>query len=148
MAGRAEASRLALAEAARFTTLLDACSAAVNLLEQEVGTAVLDLALDVARQVLRSELAGNPEAILPAIREALDLAGNGAQAQLLLHPGDVSFVKQHLHDLLNAGQWRVTEDPGVDPGGCRIITGSGSIDATIATRWQRVSGALGKRDAW
>lgn len=151
-AGRVEGKRLAAAEAAHLGALLDGVTAAVSTLQDEVGAAVLDLAFNIARQVLRTELVTQPEAILPAIREALDLAGStaqpGAAAQLLLCPLDAALVRAHLHDLLQAGQWRITADPAIAAGGCRIVTGSGAIDATLATRWQRVSQALGRDDVW
>ena len=151
-AGRVAGERHAAEEAARLSALLDGVTAAVSSLQDEVGAAVLDLAFSVARQVLRAELTTQPEAILPAIREALDLAGNtarpGAAAQLFLNPLDAALVREHLRDFLHAGQWRITEDPAIAAGGCRIVTGSGAIDATLATRWQRVSQALGRDDVW
>ena len=150
-AGHAEGRRLAAEEGVRLRSLIDGVNSAVNGLQDEVGVAVLALAFDVARQVLRTELAAQPEAMLPAIREALDLASSsqaGAQAQLLLCPADAALVRELLHDLLHAGQWRIVEDATIAAGGCRILTGSGAIDATVATRWQRVSQALGRDDAW
>ena len=152
IAGRTEGLRLAAEESARLCAVLDGVEVAVTSLQDEVGVAVLALAFDVARQVLRTELATEPESMLPAIREALDLASSsgqpGAQAQLMLCPADAALVRAHLHDLLQAGQWRVVEDNTIASGGCRIVTGSGAIDATVATRWQRVSQALGRADAW
>ena len=152
IAGRTEGRRLAAEEGTRLRAVLDGVDGAVTSLQDEVGVAVLALAFDVARQVLRTELATQPESMLPAIREALDLAGSsgqpGAQAQLMLCPADAALVREHLHDLLQAGQWRIVEDNTIASGGCRIVTGSGAIDATVATRWQRVNQALGRDDAW
>ncbi len=152
IAGCTEGRRLAAEEGTRLRAVLDGVDGAVASLQDEVGVAVLALAFDVARQVLRTELATQPESMLPAIREALDLAGSsgqpGAQAQLMLCPADAALVREHLHDLLQAGQWRIVEDNTIASGGCRIVTGSGAIDATVATRWQRVSQALGRDDAW
>lgn len=152
VAGCAEGRRLAAEEGARLRAVLDGVDGAVNSLQDEVGVAVLALAFDVARQVLRAELATQPESMLPAIREALDLAGHsgqpGTHAQLLLCPADAALVREHLHDLLHAGQWRIVEDTAITTGGCRIVTSSGAIDATVATRWQRVSQALGRADVW
>jgi flagellar assembly protein FliH len=40
-------------------------------------------------------------------------------------------------------------DPSVQPGGCRIETPQGEIDATVATRWRRVISTLGvDQPAW
>ena len=147
-AGRAEARHMLDQEAQRLGTLLATFGDAINSLQDEVGAAVLGLALDVARQVLRNELAEHPDSMLAGIREALDLGGSSGNAQLMLHPADAAFVKEQLHDLLNAGQWRIIEDASIGPGGCKIVTTSGSIDATLTTRWRRVVTALGSNDAW
>jgi flagellar assembly protein FliH len=109
---------------------------------------VMNLAFDVARQVLRSELSVNRESMLPGVREALDLAGSGPNPQLLLHPDDVEFVARHLEGEIAAGNWRICADPRVDQGGCRVSTANGSIDATLALRWRRVAASLGRDDAW
>jgi flagellar assembly protein FliH len=146
-AGRAEARHLVDQEVQHLRALLATFGDAINSLQDEVGAAALGLALDVARQVLRSELSTNPDALLAGIREALDLGGSG-NAQLMLHPEDAAFVREPLRDLLNAGQWRIVEDASIGRGGCKIVTSSGSIDATMATRWRRVVAALGSNDAW
>lgn len=148
IAGRAEARHLVEQEAQRLRTLVATFGDALNSLQQEVGEAALGLALDVARQVLYKELADHPEAMLAGMREALDLGGNSGNAQLLLDPADAAFVREHLHELLSAGQWRIIEDASIGPGGCKIVTTSGSIDATLSTRWRRVVSALGSEDVW
>ena len=136
------------AEAARLRAIISSMSYAMHTLQDEVGLAVAGLALDVARQVLRSELAANRESMLPAIQEALDLAGSGPNPQLLLNPADVEFVTLHLGEELAANKWRVNGDTRVDPCGCRVTTANGSIDATLAMRWRRVAAAMGSDDAW
>jgi flagellar assembly protein FliH len=36
----------------------------------------------------------------------------------------------------------------MERGGCRIETASNQIDATIGTRWDRITAALGKDTDW
>jgi flagellar assembly protein FliH len=147
-AGRAEGLAAAAAEAEHLRRLTAAVGAAFEEFNQETAEALLGLALDTARHVLRAELASQPEAMLPALREAIDLAGGGAHPQLLLNPGDLGFVQRHLGEELVPGGWRLTEDPRIEPGGCRVVTSNGAIDATLATRWQRTVAALGRKDTW
>lgn len=152
-AGRTEGLRLAQIEAARWRALLASLGGALGQMHDEVGSALLGLALDVSRQVLRTELAQCPEAMLPAVREALELGGQHSHAQLNyaqlhLNPADREFVSSQLQDLLAAGGWTVLEDSAIEAGGCRVSTPNGSIDATLATRWQRVAAALGSGDVW
>lgn len=152
-AGRTEGLRLAQIEAARWRALLASLGSALGQMHDEVGSALLGLALDVSRQVLRTELAQHPEAMLAGVREALELGGQHSHAQLNyaqlhLHPDDREFVSVQMQDLLAAGGWTVLEDSAIEAGGCRVSTPNGSIDATLATRWQRVATALGSGDVW
>ena len=148
LAGQAEGRAAAAAEAGRLRELTASMSYAIRTLQDEVGLAVMGLAFDVARQVLREELSINREAMLAGVREAIDLAGQGPNPQLQLHPDDVEFVAQHLEGEIAAGNWRVNGDARIDPGGCRVSTANGSIDATLALRWRRVAASLGRDDAW
>jgi flagellar assembly protein FliH len=36
----------------------------------------------------------------------------------------------------------------MERGGCRFLTGSSEIDATLENRWRRIVAALGRDDAW
>jgi flagellar assembly protein FliH len=147
-AGRAEGLAAAAAEAGHLRQLAASVGAAFKEFNQETAEALLGLALDTARHVLRAELAAHPEAMLAALREAIDLAGGGTHPQLLLNPGDIGFVQRHLGEELAPGGWRLCEDPRIEPGGCRVVTSDGAIDAALSTRWQRTVAALGRDDAW
>ena len=147
-AGLAEGRQRADTEMARIHAMAEAMSYALNTLQDEVGLAVMDLALEVARDVLRNELAVNRETLLAAVREAVDLAGSGPHPQLLLNPEDSAMVKERIGDELIAAGWRIAEDDRIDPGGCRVTTINGSIDATLAARWRAVVSALGRNHAW
>lgn len=124
-------------------SLAGALDAARIALQEETAQALLSLAAEIAQHILRAELALNPGALLPAVREAMDLAGNGAHPQLFLNPGDVEFVRRHLADDLAVRDWRLAEDARIEPGGCRAVNADGMVDATLAARWQRAAAALG-----
>ena len=143
--GRADAADAVAAEAAHLRTLAGALDAARVRLLEDTAQALLVLAADIAQHILRAELTCNPAALLPAVREAMDLAGNGAHPQLFLNPGDVDFVRRHLADDLAVRDWRLTEDARIEPGGCRAVNADGTVDATLAARWQRAAAALGVR---
>ena len=66
--------------------------------------------------------------------------------QLFLHPDDAALVREHLHHELN--DCTVCVDSSLDRGSCRIKTVSGQIDATLATRWQRMGQTLGQNSSW
>ena len=110
---------------------------------------VLDLALDLTKAMLKTSLTVRPELVVPTIAEAVRYLPSLQQpALLILNPQDAAIVKSHMQDELLKAGWRVVEDPQVQRGGCRIETASNQIDATIATRWQRLTEALGKNSEW
>lgn len=147
-AGRSEGLEAAALEVEHLRRIAAAMAAALSDLQDETARALLDLALDTARHVLRDELRIHPESMLGAVREAIDLAGAGAAPVLLLNPADIGFVQRQLGDEIAPGGWRLAEDSRIEPGGCRVTTTNGSIDATLKTRWQRAMASMGRDDAW
>jgi flagellar assembly protein FliH len=147
-AGRSEGLEAAALEVEHLRRIAAAMAAALSDLQDETARALLDLALDTARHVLRDELRTQPESMLGAVREAIDLAGAGAAPVLLLNPADIGFVQRQLGDEIAPGGWRLAEDSRIEPGGCRVTTTNGSIDATLKTRWQRAMASMGRDDAW
>ncbi|MEO8407734.1 MAG: flagellar assembly protein FliH, partial [Oxalobacteraceae bacterium] len=132
-------------QAQALRTLLLALPAALRVAEREVADDLLTLALDIARQVVRHALPAEPQPLLTLVRELLHtepvLSGT---PRLLLHADDVALVQQHLADDLQAAGWRIRTDPAITRGGCRVHAASGSLDATLETRWERVAAALGR----
>jgi flagellar assembly protein FliH len=110
---------------------------------------VLDLALHLARCMLKTALQVRPELVLPLVREAIELLPVVQQpAVLMLNPEDAQMVREGLKEELEHGSWRIVEDPQIGRGGCKVDTASNQIDAQAAARWQRLTHALGKDLEW
>jgi len=134
----------ARAEAERLAALADNFRHALSGVEQEIADQLLELALEVARQVVRSSLASQPEAILPLIREALTaLPLHHGTINIHLHPDDARRLHTQLGNQIGQSGWHLIEDGDVAPGGCLIRAGSSEVDATLPTRWRRVLEAIG-----
>jgi flagellar assembly protein FliH len=135
--------------AGRLGALLAASENGLRLMEERVAGELLDLAVELARQVLRAEVAVKREVVLPVVREALAHLTQDARAvQIVAHPADAGLLRQQLADELARGGWRVVEDHRIEPGGVRVLSNTGDVDATLATRWQRVLATLGQDRAW
>lgn len=147
--GYARGLETARNEAAQLQALAANFRGALNGVDEQVSRALVSLALDVARQLVRTAVAEDPTVLLPAVRELLtsEPALCGAPS-LLLHPDDVALVETHLRGELEAAGWTVRADPTVARGGCIASAASGERDATLPTRWTRVVKALGRDDAW
>jgi flagellar assembly protein FliH len=122
---------------------------ATQALEGRVAEELLDLALHVARQVVRGSLRGQPELVLDVVREAmLALPSLHGHPTLMVHPEDAPLVRTHLAEQIAHTGWRLVEDPTLERGGCRVENGSSEIDATVATRWKRIVESIGSRSDW
>jgi flagellar assembly protein FliH len=116
---------------------------------EQFAAEMLDLALDLARQMVRTELKVRRESLLAVVREALDCLPHGASgAQLVMNPADVELVRGHVGEELKAGAIRLVEDHRIEPGGCRIVSPACEVDATLATRWKRLVATLGVDHNW
>jgi len=148
-AGLASGQAAAEAAGAQLASIIAAARGGLNTQEQEVAECLLELALDVARQIIRADLHVRREHVLPAIREAMDcITQSTPNPQLFLHPNDVDLVRSRIGDEILADGWRIVEDHRIEPGGCRINSPSCEVDATMSTRWKRVVASLGYEVSW
>jgi flagellar assembly protein FliH len=143
--GRAEAA----AELTHLQDLAANFGNAVTQADETIAADVLELALHLAKNMVRTAFEVRPELILPVVREAVDYLPSLQQpALLILNPEDALIVRGSIgHELEKTG-WRIVEDGSVARGGCRIDTASNQIDAQIASRWQRLAHALGRNVEW
>jgi len=146
LAGHAEGMQRALQENQRFAELI---SAFEQQMDEQVAKELLDLSLDVARQVLHQALKVNPELLLGVVREAIGTLPHVNQGpHLVLHPDDAALVRERMGEQLSHSGWKIFEDERVDRGGARIETANSQIDASLETRWNRVVAALGQDNSW
>jgi flagellar assembly protein FliH len=143
--GRAEAAD----ELTHLQELATSFGNAVTEADESIAADVLELALHLAKNMVRTAFEVRPELILPVVREAVDYLPTLQQpALLVLHPEDALIVRGSVgHELEKTG-WRIVEDANIARGGCRIDTASNQIDAQIASRWQRLAHALGRNVEW
>src|SRR5512139_413842 len=152
-AGRAEGygqgQQDAALEAARLRDIADTFSTEVGQADETISQQVLDLALDLARAMLKTALPVRPELVMPIVREAVRyLPALHQPALLYLHPDDVALVSSKMGDELGKLGWQLADDAQLEAGGCRVETASNQIDASLPTRWQRLAAALGKDTDW
>ncbi len=144
-AGRAEIE----ASAARMRQLAESFSSTLDNLDFRLADMVLELALDVARQVVAGELAARPERLLDVVNLALkQMAETTRESRLLLNPDDAALVRPHLEGVLDKSRLRIVEDARIVRGGCLIETSQGDLDATLQARWRQVVQVLGSNLNW
>ena len=143
-AGHTAGQEHARQEAERLRALAQACAESISFIEAQTGQALIALSIQIAEQVLRSTLDAHPEKIQDLIQEITHQeSGKETLLKLRVNPLDLELVQQFLKDDPTTGPWRLAADPSIERGGCLADTALGSIDATLQTRWQRVTSALG-----
>ncbi len=141
--GRADAA----AELVHLQSIAVTFGNALAHADEQISSEVLELALQLAKGMLRSALDVKPELIIPLVREAIGYLPVLQQpAILVLNPADAAIVRDAIGDELEKGGWRVSEDPHIERGGCKIETASNQIDAQTSARWQRLASSLGKNN--
>ena len=152
-AGYADGLAIGRAEAARELEHLQSVAltfgTALAEADETIANDVLELALQLARGMLRTALEVKPELIIPVVREAIGYLPVLQQpALLILNPDDAQLIKAAMGEELDKGGWRIVDDAQVARGGCRIDTASNQIDAQAGSRWTRLTAALGKNIEW
>ncbi len=138
------------AQAARQFAQLFACAQEQLANAQQVmAQGVLELACELARQVLRHELSVNPNVLQPVVREALGLlAAESKSAMVRLNPLDMEVLADVLQAEFAALSLTLVADPAVKPGGCLIASAGTVVDGSLATRWRRAVASLGLNLQW
>ncbi|WP_245901245.1 flagellar assembly protein FliH [Simplicispira suum] len=137
------------AAAQQLSALATAFERGLTQSQQMLAQGVLDLACDIARQVVRQELRGNNEALRPVIQEAIaSLVADGQPIFVRLHPEDEHALGPALRSEFagTAIQW--IADADVAPGGCLVEQAGTVIDGKLEKRWQRAVAPLGIDAPW
>lgn len=143
--GLADGGAQARAIATRLDAMAGSCATALDTLQQEVGQALIHLATQVAQRILHAQLQAHPEHILALVEDVLQAAaGQDGTLALRLHPLDLALVREHLAGDADRASYQLVADEQISRGGCIAETPGGCIDATLETRWRRVTAALGQ----
>ncbi len=133
----------------RLSTLFENTQHELAALPEQISGPTLDLALTLAKAMLHQALAVRPELILPIVRDAITkLPALSGHTHLLLNPDDLKLVNELMKDELAAYGIKTRPDMSMQRGGCRIESHAGAADASIESRWQRISKALGQNNDW
>jgi len=135
--------------AVRMAQLLHNTRDHLHKSEDQISRHILELACDLARQVVRQELRSDPAHLKPVIAEALSqLVEDGLPATVRMNPSDLALMQGALQENIGKSPPEFVADPNITPGGCMIESPSTSVDATIEKRWARAVGNLGMETEW
>jgi flagellar assembly protein FliH len=142
--GQAAAAQLRAEHVREVARVLDELRGRFAELESGGAEQVLQLALAIARQVVRREVEVDTGAVLPALREAVAaVIDQQAHPRVHLHPDDLEHLSADLDADGMLKGCRFVADATLRRGGCRVETAHSDIDATLQSRWRRVLAAVG-----
>ena len=134
---------------AQLGALLERFDAALLGLEREMAATLAHTAVELARQVVRSELATRPELVTRVAEDALAAVLMSARhIRISVHPDDQPLVAEGAAEALAARGARLVASPDVARGGCIVESDLGRVDAGIATRWAQAAASLGQAVPW
>lgn len=135
--------------ARELAAVIEAARAQLDGAEQVAAQGVLDLSCELARQVLRHEIATNPNALLPVIREALAaLFSDSKKVQVKLNPLDLEMLQETLKAEFPGMAMLLLADASLERGGCLVESAGTVVDGRLERRWSRAIGQLGLQMPW
>jgi flagellar assembly protein FliH len=133
----------------RFSQLMQEAQEQLEQSQQVMAQGVLELACELARQIVRQELSVNPNVLQPVIREALGLlAADSKNALVRLNPLDAEVLQDAVQTEFASLNLTFVSDATIKPGGCLITSAGTVVDGSLATRWRRAIASLGMKLPW
>jgi flagellar assembly protein FliH len=129
---------------AQIGALLEGFDEQIARLDEQLSQALADTAVQLARQVLRAELAVRPQLVARVAAEAVGAVMLSArQITVQVHPADLPLVAEGAEEALAARGARLVANGQIARGGVMVQSDVGAVDARIATRWVQAAAALG-----
>lgn len=123
----------------RMTNLFETFKTALDNLDSVIPSRLVQLSLSAARSIVGKTIAYDNTILLEKIKQLLKeeslLKG---EVQLWVSEDDLALVAEHLRSTLDSLGWELRGDDDILPGGCRITSVEGEIDATVSTRWEEL----------
>jgi len=114
-------------------------------LRHEAEGDVVQLALAIARRVIRRELAADPDALRGLVVAALEKLQGQELSRVKVHPSHAAVVKSCLQQALSGGLLEVVSDPSLDVGSVVFETTRGHLDASVDSQLQEIERGLTDR---
>lgn len=107
---------------------------------------MLRLVMTIAEQVIRREVSADPNVIHSIIENALQSSVRADHYRVLINPVDLEKVTEKkpffLASISGLENLTIEGDSSISPGGCRVDSELGTVDATIETQLESIQNAL------
>lgn len=133
----------------RFASLFLNAQAQLDDVEQAIACGVLELACELARQIVRQELMVNTKVLEPVVREAVGLLRAEHKGGVIkLNPRDFDLLHEDARTEFSKIALTVVSDASVTQGGCLVEVAASVVDGRLEKRWLQAVSALGLTVPW
>lgn len=126
--------------------MTDALAAAASRRGGDLADEVLELAIALARRIVRRLAVSDVGPARESLAKALDLVMARGPVRVLVNPGQLDALGRYCEEFIDGlGESATVElagDTSISPGGVKILAGGGEIDATVETQLANVADAL------
>ncbi len=148
LASQGDALRQTLAA---LTTAAAALEAQRGALQAAGLVEIVKLSVAVARRVTKRQGLIEPEVLAANLSELMSFVAHAADIRIAVHPRQNQTLKSILPQLQvqwpNLKHLEVIEDPALAPGGCRVYSEQGLVDADLDAQINRIVDDLLPRPA-
>ncbi|TGC00610.1 flagellar assembly protein FliH [Escherichia sp. E2661] len=133
----------------QFSRVMESFQISVENMDSVIPARLVQLALMAVRTLLGEQgvtdkmHTGLMNHIRTLLNEDRLLKG---KFRLTISAEEPEEVRQQLETLLSSYDWELCADPHLLPGGCRISTEEGELDASLETRWQSLCQLVRNRE--
>jgi flagellar assembly protein FliH len=122
-------------QAGIFAGLANSLQEPLKQTDERIENEIVQMCLAIARQIIRREITLDPGHIVSVIREALAaLPASSQKIRISLHPDDAVLVRKLMAELNEDASWSVIDDITLSRGGCKVVTETSRIDASLEAR--------------
>ncbi len=141
-AGRGQASAEVRPVIEKLARSIDEIASFRARLRREAEADTIQLALAIARRVLRRQLAIDPEALHGLVLGALEKLEGQEIARVRVHPAHAALVGGCLEQVSSGKRVEVVADTSRELGGVVFETQRGNLDASIDSQLQEIERGL------
>lgn len=100
---------------------------------------ILEISIDIARKIVKKEIAQDPQIVLDSILEVLKtISRDETKIVIKVNPSQVTLAKENMPEIISSLgmdiKTNVIGDDTISTGGCVVQTNNGIVDATVETQ--------------
>lgn len=112
---------------------------------------MVELVIALAEKIIRHSVTEQDQTIVATVEEAILGAVKSSEFYIYLNPEDVSIIESRAPELIatvnGLEHLIVKKDPTVERGGCKIESDNCTVDATIASQFEIITGRIREENA-